>query len=227
LTSRSSGRRLRDRDGVAAPRIRRDIVRAASTVFSAHGYHGASMQDVAEAAGMQKGSLYHHVGKKEDLLFAIHSQMIDELTALTVPVVASSRSPAEKIREIVTIAMQFIARHREGTHVFLQEWGTVTGPRWETIVAKRDFFESMVVEVIADGIATGEFVAVRADIAARGLLGMVNWCYTWFRVEGDLTAAQVGETFAALALGGLEGSMSGDKPDRAGATDSAPTSNSL
>jgi AcrR family transcriptional regulator len=186
-------------------------MRAASTVFSARGYHGASMQDVARAAGMQKGSLYHHVGKKEDLLFAIHTQMIDELTALTVPVVASSRSPAEKIREIVAIAMEFIARHREGTNVFLQEWGTVTGPRWETIVAKRDLFERMVAGVIADGIATGEFAATRADIAARGLLGMVNWCYTWFQADGSLSAAQVGETFAALALRGLEERRNGEQ----------------
>jgi TetR/AcrR family transcriptional regulator, cholesterol catabolism regulator len=193
----------RQLDLATAPRIRRDIVRAASTVFSARGYHAASMEDVARAAGMQKGSLYHHVGKKEDLLFAIHSQMVNELTALTLPVVASSRTPAEKIREIVTIAMEFIARHREGTHVFLQEWGAVTGPRWETLVAKRDLFESLVVGVIQDGIATGEFAPTRADIAARGLLGMVNWCYTWFRTDGDLTAREVADTFAALALGGL------------------------
>src|SRR5437870_4976319 len=86
--------------GRAGLKIREDVLAAAAKVFSERGYHGASMQDVANAAGMQKASLYHHVGQKEDLLFAIHEKMIDELTALTIPVVSSSRSPAEKIRGV-------------------------------------------------------------------------------------------------------------------------------
>src|SRR5919204_2931352 len=103
--------------------IREDVLTAAAKVFSERGYHGASMQDVANAAGMQKASLYHHVGQKEDLLYAIHEKMIDELTVHAMPVVSSSRSPAEKIREIIVVALEFIAVHREGATVLLQDIG--------------------------------------------------------------------------------------------------------
>jgi len=113
-----------------ASQIREDVVLAAMKVFSERSYHGASMQDVADAAGMQKASLYHHVKQKEDLLFAIHDRMVDELTALIIPVVSSSRTPPDKIREIIRVATRFIADHREGATVLLQELGLVKGPRW-------------------------------------------------------------------------------------------------
>src|SRR5439155_17644943 len=71
------------RTGASDLKIRSDVLSAATRVFSERGYHGASMQDVADAAGMQKASLYYHVGRKEDLLYAIHEQMMDELTEKT------------------------------------------------------------------------------------------------------------------------------------------------
>lgn len=170
------------------------------------------MQDVADAAAMQKASLYHHVGRKEDLLYAIHEQMIDELTALTVPVVSSSRLPAEKIRDVIVVALEFIAANREGFTVLLQDIGAVAGPRWDTVRAKRDVFEQMVEGVIADATATGDFVQTRPEIATRGILGMVNWCYTWFRADGELSARQVADILAAIAIEGLQ-TRNGKLPD--------------
>lgn len=191
-----------------APQIREDVVLAAMKVFSERGYHGASMQDVAHAAGMQKASLYHHVKQKEDLLFAIHDRMIDELTALIIPVVSSSKSPPDKISEIIRVATHFIADHREGATVLLQELGLVKRPRWNPIVAKRDLFIQMVAGVIDEGVTLGFFEETRPKVAARGITGMVNWCYTWFRPDGDLSPDDVAETFSGVALAGLVGRAS-------------------
>jgi AcrR family transcriptional regulator len=161
------------------------------------------MQDVAEAAGMQKASLYHHVGQKEDLLFAIHEQMIDQLTALAVPVVSSSRAPAEKVRDVIKVALEYIALHREGATVFLQDLGAVKGARWNAVIAKRDFFERMVEGVIADAAGTGAFAETRPEIATRAILGMVNWCYTWYRPDGELSPTEVADVLASIAVDGL------------------------
>jgi AcrR family transcriptional regulator len=188
----------------AAPRpLRADIVEAATRAFSRHGYHGTSMTHIAEELGMRKASLYHHVSKKEDLLFAIHDALIDELTAATLEVVSTSRTPEEKLREVLRVSMRFVARHRDGVTVFLQERRAVTGERWEALVARRDLYEQLVTQVIAGGTAAGAFVPVRADIAARGVLAMANWGYTWFDDGGDLTADEVADAFADIALRGL------------------------
>jgi AcrR family transcriptional regulator len=183
--------------------VRDDIVQAATRVFSQRGYHGASMTDVAEALGMRKPSLYHHVRKKEDLLFAIHERMVDDLIAHTMAVFSSSASPDVKLRQIMQEAMGFVGRHRDGVTVFLAEHRALSGDRWSEIVVKRDFYEKMVQGVIADGANVGLFVAMPTRITTKAILAMANWGYTWFRPDGTMTAEDVGDLMADIALNGL------------------------
>lgn len=191
-------------NGVAAPKVRADIIAAATRVFSERGYHAASMSEIAEIVGMRKPSLYHHVRKKEDLLFAIHEQMIDELIDETMTVLSSSESPSEKVRGVLRVAMSFVARHRDGVTVFLQERSAVSGERWNELVVKRDFYEQMVSRIIAEGTSSERFVDVPPELAAKAVLAMANWGYTWFQPGGALTAEQVADAFASIALKGLE-----------------------
>jgi AcrR family transcriptional regulator len=187
----------------APSKVRADIVAAATRVFSKRGYDGASMTEIAELVGMRKPSLYHHVRKKEDLLFAIHEQLIDELIDETASVLLTAQTPAEKVREVLRVSMSFVARHRDGVTVFLQERRVMGGERWRELVIKRDLYERMVSGVIAEGVAAGSFIDVPPEIAARAVLAMANWGYTWFDPHGELSAESVSNVFAEVALKGL------------------------
>jgi len=185
------------------PRVRADIIAAATRVFSERGYHAASMTEIAEEVGMRKPSLYHHVRKKEDLLFAIHEQLIDELTEQTTSVLESSQTAEQRVRQVLRVSMSFVARHRDGVTVFLQERRAVSGERWSELVVKRDFYERMVSRVISEGIASDTFIDLPPEIVARAILAMANWGYTWFDPGGELTADAVSDVFANIALKGL------------------------
>jgi TetR/AcrR family transcriptional regulator, cholesterol catabolism regulator len=184
--------------------VRADIIEAATRVFSERGYHAASMTEIAAEVGIQKPSLYHHVRKKEDLLFAIHEQLIDELTEETLAVISTAMTPSEKLTAVLHASMRFIAHRRDAVTVFLSERQVVTGDRWTELVVKRDFYEQLVNGIIADGTKSKAFIDLPAPIAARGVLAMTNWCYTWFDPEGQLGADAVADVFATLALRGLE-----------------------
>ena len=184
--------------------VRPDIIEAATRIFSERGYHAASMSDIADAVGIRKASLYHHVRKKEDLLFAIHEALVDELIDETLAVSSSSMSPADKVRELLLLTMRFIARNRDGVAVFLSERHAVTGERWQALVVKRDLYERMVSQIVTEGRVTGEFADLPPELVAKALLGMANWAYTWFQQDGPLSADDVAEVFSAVALRGLE-----------------------
>lgn len=188
----------------ASAPVRADIIEAATRVFSERGYHAASMSEIADAVGIRKPSLYHHVRKKEDLLFAIHETMIDELSEQTVEVLAAAATPAEKIGGILRVAMRFVARNQDAVTVFLAEHREFTGDRWDEIVSKRDRYERLVHGVIAEGTKSGAFVDISPGIAAKGILAMANWGYTWFMPDGPRSADEIADTFAAIALRGLE-----------------------
>lgn len=188
----------------APGKVRADIIAAATRVFSERGYHAASMSEIAEAVGIRKPSLYHHVRKKEDLLFAIHEQMIDELIEQTLVVTSSSAGPSEKVRDTLKVAMRFVSRNQDAVTVFLAEHRALSGERWNEIVVKRDLYEKMVHRIIAEGTGSGAFVDVSPAIAAKGILAMANWGYTWFEPGGPRTADDIAEIFATIALRGLE-----------------------
>lgn len=192
---------LPDRAGTLG--IRRDIVAAATRLFSQRGYHGTTMRDIAAEIGIQKASLYHHVREKEDLLFAIHEELVEELISLTLPVVTSADPPDVKIREIMHVGMQFIARHRDGVAVFLHERHQIQGERWSAIASKRDMYERLVLGIVTEAARSGDFVDTEFKIATRGVLAMMFWCYTWYRPDGPLTADEIADVFADVALFGL------------------------
>jgi AcrR family transcriptional regulator len=191
-------------DENAAPKVRADIIDAATRVFSRRGYHAASMSEIADEVGIRKPSLYHHVRKKEDLLFAIHEQLIDELTAHTRQAMAEVDDPAEKLAASLRVALSFVARHKDAVTVFLQERREVRGRRWSELVAKRDAYEHMIQEVLAEGMRSGRFIDVPPAIASKAVLAMANWGYTWFDPNGPLSAEEVADVFAGIAIRGLE-----------------------
>ena len=99
--------------------------------------------------------------------------------------------------------MDFIARHRDGVAVFLQERHFIHGERWNVIAGKRDMYERLVLGIVTEGMRSGAFVPTEPKIATRGLLAMMWWCYTWYRNDGPLTADEIAEVFADMVLLGL------------------------
>ena len=188
----------------AGSKIRDDIVDAAAEVFSMRGYHAASMQDIADEVGMRKGSLYHHVRKKTDLLYAIHERLIDFLIAETLAVISTADDATTKVRNVMRVAMHLVADHNKEVRVFLHDADTLEGEQWKAIVAKRDLYEDMVASVVVEGVREGLFEDRDPKLATRGMLGMANWGYTWFQPDGPMSADEVADFFSGLVLAGLE-----------------------
>ncbi len=185
--------------------IRDDIVQAATRIFSRRGYHGTSMQHIAEELGMRKASLYHHVSAKEDLLFAIHQRLIDKLVDGTLEVVSSSLGPEEKLRRIILVNTRMVTGDVDAVTVFLKERDAIAGERWAGIVARRDVYEQMVTGVIREGVTSGIFADAEPALLTKAVLSMPSWASMWYRAEGPKNAEQLAELFSDVALYGLVG----------------------
>ncbi|HBY98224.1 MAG TPA: TetR/AcrR family transcriptional regulator [Chloroflexi bacterium] len=183
--------------------IREDIVKAAAHVFSRDGYQRATLEDVAQLVGIKKGSLYHHISSKEDLLFAIHDRLADELIANTRAALQGAETPADRLRRIMRVSMRLIAEHQEEVTVFLHERHTLTSERWQAVVAKRDEYEQIVAGVLAEGIEAGVFRPLPVRASTLGILGMINWGYQWFRPDGPLSADEIADLFTDIVLDGV------------------------
>ena len=95
------------------------ILEAAAAIFSQKGYHAASMQDIAKAVQLQKGSLYHHVNSKQEILKALLDKALELLIANMQEVMALAIPPDEKLRVGMSTYLTSMLEHREMASLLL------------------------------------------------------------------------------------------------------------
>jgi TetR/AcrR family transcriptional regulator, cholesterol catabolism regulator len=182
---------------------RDEILLAAAQLFGDKGFHGASMQEVANSVKLQKASLYHHVSSKQELLANILDKALDILIEGIERVVNSSLSPAEKIRTGLRVYLDELAKHPNLSAVLLLEHNSLEPKYREKHINRRDQFESMWRMIIEEGIKMGDFNCADSNLATKAALGMMNWTVTWYRKDGQLQLDEIAEQFSTIILRGL------------------------
>ncbi|MER3460235.1 MAG: TetR/AcrR family transcriptional regulator [candidate division GAL15 bacterium] len=180
-----------------------ELLAAAVRLFRHRGYHDTSMQDLAEAVGMQRGSLYHYIEAKEDLLWEIMDRAMHRLLGAVKPVAASRAPASEKLRRAIEAHLAVAAQHRDELVVLHVELKSLSEERRQRLLALRDRYEGLFRAMVAEGVQTGEFRPADPKTVGLAVLGACNWFTTWFRPEGPLSASDFARAFADLFLEGL------------------------
>jgi TetR/AcrR family transcriptional regulator, cholesterol catabolism regulator len=182
---------------------RSELTRAAARLFAEKGYHGTSVGDLADALGMQKGSLYAHIESKADLLWEVAREgaaaFHDALDAVPDegPVVA-------RIDAALRAHLRVVAEQLDVATVFIREWRYLEGERREAFLHERRRYEERFRALFREGRERGELRTDLDDGAAALLaLSAANWAYTWLRPGTDTDG--LADRFIALLLDGMRG----------------------
>ena len=194
------------------------ILEVAMKIFRERGYHAASMQEIADAVGMQKGSLYYYISGKQELLFMILERAIDTITARIESIYHSSLAPREKLWQAILSHVEVVSQRLDMLTILLRERHALTESQQAAIDDKSVNYERFFQKILAEGVRAGEFRALDVKIISFGILGMCNWLYQWYSPEGRLSAREIGEIFAGLVFRGL---LTAD-PGQAGQAESEP-----
>ena len=188
---------------IGASMTRSDIIQSAAQIFRQKGYHAASMQDIADAVGLQKASLYHHVRSKQDILAAILDAALDRLIGELQAVVDSDLPAQAKLRAAMKAYITVLTSDADLAAVLLLEHRSLEPPLREAHIERRDRFDHLWRKIIHHGIKAGAFRPVDETIIAFALLGVQNWLITWYRTNGRLRPGRLADEFADIFLNGL------------------------
>jgi AcrR family transcriptional regulator len=159
--------------------------------------------DLAEALGVQKGSLYAHIESKLDLLWEVAREGAEAFhTALdTVP---EDGPVVERIRVAVRAHLGVVAGQLDVATVFIREWRYLEGERRERFLAERRRYEERFRALFREGRERGELRTDLDDGAAALLaLSAVNWAYPWLRPDSGTD--ELADRFTALLVDGMRG----------------------
>lgn len=183
-----------------------EIVEAATTLFSKKGYEATSVRDIADAVRLKPGSLYAHIRSKDDLLVVIIERVSDVFRARAQGPLEDEESPIpDRVRDFLKGHIQTIAENLPSATVFLHEWERLDPERQKSILKVRTEYEDSLASLIEEGIRRGDFRDVSPRMAAKALLSMANWSYTWYSPKGRLTVEQIADQFFDMLFTGLGG----------------------
>ena len=182
---------------------RNEILDASAQIFSKKGYHGTSMQDIAGAVNLQKASLYHHVSSKQEILFELLNRGLSILTEKVEQAIDNSRPPDENLRQAIVAYLTALTEHQDVTSVLLLEYRSLEPEYLHRHIIERDRFELVWRNLIKIGVQEEFFSCDDPSMAARALLGVMNWTVTWFRSDGLMSAGDIADQITDLYLNGL------------------------
>jgi AcrR family transcriptional regulator len=182
---------------------RTELTRQAARLFAERGYHGTSIGDLADAMGVQKGSLYAHIDSKQDLLYRTMREGADAFHAALDAI--DERLPAtEKIRLALRGHLRVVAEQLDVATVFVREWRYLEGEWREGILEERRRYEQRFRALFREGREHGE-LRTDLDEASAALLALsaANWAYTWLTPGRDTD--ELADRFHALLVDGMRG----------------------
>jgi AcrR family transcriptional regulator len=183
---------------------RGQILDAAARSFRETGYGGASLDTVASAVGILKGSLYYHFASKEEILAELLIDVHRDALVMIEGVTATGGTGMERVEAYVAAHASWAVRHLDRVEVFLREYHHLPDKRAREVAALRRRFSDYLTECIAQ--AQREGVAdptLDARVAANSIHGMLNWIGHWYRSAPGLSEQALVAQITRQAVRGL------------------------
>jgi AcrR family transcriptional regulator len=186
----------------------REVLKAATMVFYRRGYADATVQDVADALGMLKGSLYYYIKSKEELLYRLATEVHDDVDALLSEVIAlEGLSALERIQEFVRRQVQYNVRRLEAISVYHHDVHHLSKGLRSEIVDRRHKHEAVLVSLLEQAQRDGDVdQSLNPCILSQSIFATVIWIYRWYRPSSGISVSELTETCVAFVTRGISAS---------------------
>jgi AcrR family transcriptional regulator len=175
-----------------------EIVRAAAAAFGEVGYRTATLDAIAERAGLSKVTLYRYVSSKEELLSLVVERTIATFRQGLRDIVEEHRPAEETLRRIVRFQVRLLTENLAFLTVFFAEESGLPAPMAAQASRAKREYDRTIERVVREGIAAGVIRELPPTLVVFGILGMCNWLHTWYRPGGKNTPAEIADVFVDL-----------------------------
>jgi AcrR family transcriptional regulator len=183
--------------------VREKVLAAAVQLFAEYGYHAAPLRDIARIAGIQAASIYYHYANKEALLVEIMENHMLRLNANLERIVREPCDPRQRLHEAVANHIRLHTTYKNEFFIIDTEIRALEGDKRTYILSLRDHYETLLQELLRDGMEKGIFRQSDVKISSYAIIAMCTEVATWFRPSGRLSVQQVIDIYSQMIMQGL------------------------
>tara|TARA_Y100000589_G_C26958785_1_gene549693 strand:- start:29 stop:610 length:582 start_codon:yes stop_codon:yes gene_type:complete len=178
------------------------ITKVAASLFAQKGYNGVGVAEIGAASGFGRGTLYHHIESKEDLLHEIASQYISDLVQSGHRIAIEYPDPIQRLRALSRHLMAVISNSLAEIVVCFREVQSLTGSRHHDVMCMHAEYQQIWSKTIEECVQQNVFREVD-KIAVKGLLGMYFYSCLWLKPDGLQSPEDIGDVFSDLVIRSL------------------------
>jgi AcrR family transcriptional regulator len=190
---------------MSAPTRRDELLRIAGSLFAQRGFKNTTVRDIADAAGILSGSLYHHFDSKESMVDELLSTFQTALFKTYDEITGSDLDAQAKVDAVVRASFDAIHDHHDEVAIFQSDAAYLMEfERFAYLREQNERFRTMWLDLLTEGTRSG---ALRADVDVeltyRFIRDTVWVAVNWYRPGGELTAQQVADQYLSILFDGL------------------------
>lgn len=177
-------------------------------LFYGAGYEKTSIRDISRSLGISKPGLYYHFKNKQEMLFDIIYDFIEEKTLKNLKkTLYLIRSPSEKLLAIIQNHIRFFVKYPAQTKVVIYEVHSLKGEYASRLKEKQVEYITIIKQVLKEIIKETK-IDMDINVATFCLMGMLNWIVQWYKPDGKVPPERLAEDLYRFFLKGLGGKIS-------------------
>jgi AcrR family transcriptional regulator len=188
-----------------APSRRQELLRIAGRLFAERGFKNTTVRDIADAAGILSGSLYHHFDSKETMVDELLRTFQTGLFATYDEILAGDRGGRATVDAIVRASFDAIDQHHDEVAIFQNDAGYLMGfGRFSYLREHNRRFREMWTTLLADGVASGDLRAdLDPELTYRFIRDTVWVAVRWYRPGDSPSARQIADQYLTILFDGI------------------------
>ena len=203
--------------GSHGPRTMETIRKAGLRLIFEHGYAAMSLRQLAAEVGIQSGSLYNHISTKQELLFDLVRDHINELLRQLDRALLGKQQPADKLRAFTAFHVTYHMTKKREVFIANSELRSLEPKNYDEIVALRGAYEQRLADILTEGVEEGVFEVADIQVATFAIIALLTGLCSWYRPGGRLTKEAIVAAHEKLVLSGVMPSSAATRGKRGSA----------
>jgi AcrR family transcriptional regulator len=189
--------------GSRGPKTMEAIRKAGLRLIFEHGYEAMSLRQLAAEVGIQSGSLYNHITTKQELLFSLVQDHLNELLRQLALALKDKDGAIEQLRAFVAFHVLYHVTKKREVFIANSELRSLDPKNYAAIVTLRGAYEQRLAGILAEGVEQGAFEIADVQVATFAILALLTGVCTWYRPGGRLTREAIVAAHEKLVLSGV------------------------
>ena len=182
---------------------RENIQSVVAHLFAQNGYHSTSMRAIARELGMNQSSLYHYFKSKENILFKLMNDAVDDALATLNEICAADLSPQDKLNEVLGFYTRYYAGDQDRLIILINEINSLSESNRRILVNKQRQYVNLLRSIINELAGDPKIKEVDPTVATFAFFGMVHYTVKWYRKEGAIELDELANSFSEILTRGI------------------------